>query len=86
MKLFVQKQEPFVSFRGGRGRHVGVVCLILVRDHRESKVGAGHWAKLHCGAVSVITGAQSLATVPTVSSDAMNIYLSMYVYLYVYVI
>ena len=68
MKLFVQKQEPFVSFRGGRGRHVPVFCLVVVRDHRESEGshGAGHWAKLHCRAIKGITGAQSLATVPTV--------------------
>ena len=77
MKLFIHKLEPFVSFRGGRGRRVGVFFLVLVRDHRESEVGAGDWAKLHCGAVSVITGAQSLAAVPTVRLDAKNRYSSM---------
>ena len=77
MKLFIHKLEPFVSFRGGRGRHVHVFFLVLVRDNRETEVGAGHWAKLHCRAIKGITGAQSLAAVPTVRLDAKNRYSSM---------
>ena len=79
MKLFIHKLEPFVSFRGGRGRHGHVFCLVVVRDHRESEGsdGAGHWAKLHSRAIKGITGAQSLAAVPTVRLDAKNRYSSM---------
>ena len=70
MKLFEEKLEPPVLFvrhwRHWRDSHCHCGCLVPISDHPELEGWAGHRPELHCTAIKGITGAQSLATVPTV--------------------